>query len=73
MPGDCERCSGFDRQCPATVKITYGLYSTFKAGRPHHIVLLCSECAHDLYEGNGCVALKSLVTTGLCHFVVEKP
>ena len=72
MP-NCERCAGLSRQRPATAKITYGLYQAFKAGRPHHIVLLCSECAHDLYAGNGCVPLKGLVTTGLCHFVIEKP
>lgn len=70
---NCERCIGLSRQRPAIVKITYGLYRAFAAGRPHNIVLLCAECAHDLYEGNGCAALKTLVTTGLCYFVTEKP
>ena len=68
----CERCQGLAKRTPATVKITYGLYRAYEAGRPHHIVLLCQTCAKVLYDGEGCVPLKNLVTAGLAHFVAEK-
>jgi ATP-dependent exoDNAse (exonuclease V) alpha subunit len=70
MP-NCERCTHIGLARPATARITYGLYSAHKAGRPHNVIVLCRECSSDLYNGNGCVPLKNLVTTGLCHFQIE--
>ena len=67
----CERCSGLSRNTPATRKITYGLYRAYEAGRPHHVVMLCQECSKALYDGDGCVPLKNLVTAGLAHYVIE--
>jgi hypothetical protein len=67
----CERCSGLNRNTPATVKITYGLHQAYVAGRPHHVVALCHECAKALYDGDGCVPLKNLVTAGFAHYAIE--
>ena len=68
----CERCQGLAKTTPATVKITYGLYRAYEAGRPHHVVMLCSDCAKALYDGEGCVPLKNLVTAGLAYYVAER-
>ena len=67
----CERCAGLDKKTPATVKITYGLYEVYRAGRPHHVVLLCLTCAKVLWDGGDCAPLKRLVAAGLSHFVAE--
>lgn len=66
----CELCAGYGRRRPATVRITYGLYSAYRAGRPHHVVKLCHECHGELWEG-GVAPLKPLVTAGLSHYVLE--
>lgn len=67
----CERCSGLGTTTEATVKITYGLYRAYAAGRPHHVVTLCRDCSKALYDGDGCVPLKNLATAGLTHYVIE--
>lgn len=67
----CERRSGLNRNTPATCKITYGLYRVYEAGCPHHVVMLCQDCSKALYDGEGCVPLKNLVTAGLAHYVIE--
>ena len=67
----CQLCPGLGKDAWATVKITYGLYSAYAAGRPHLVLYLCPDCATDLWVGNGCVPLKNLVTAGLAHFVIE--
>ena len=67
----CEMCQGRCKTTPATVRVTYGLYSAYEIGRPHHTLALCSACSKELWDGVDCAPLKVLVTAGLAHFALE--
>ena len=57
---------------PAHARITYGLYSAYAAGRPHHIVSLCDVHSKELWEGTETAgSLKEIVAAGLCHYIIE--
>lgn len=44
-----KNCMMYPNQ-PATVKVTYGLYSEFMNGRPHYVVYLCEQGSNELWE-----------------------
>jgi hypothetical protein len=57
-----------DDQCPhpAIAKVTYGLYSAYETGRPHHVDYLCEVHMWELWE-----RANPLVQSLMMHFILE--
>jgi len=51
----------------ATVKITFGLYSEHKKGRPHYTHYLCEKAAKKLWD-----ECEAAVNLGFMHLKIEK-
>jgi len=50
----------------AEAKITYGMYSAYENGRPHHCLLLCKDHIAELWD-----KCRAPVTAGFMHWVIE--
>ena len=59
-------CAVFQCGKPVIAKVTYGLYSAYEAGRPHHVDYVCQDHLQELWE-----KANSLVQNLLMHFVLE--
>ncbi len=61
----CEQCG---ESIPATVHVTYGMFETYREGRPHHKIFLCSRHSSELFE-----ACKAVISFGLMYWLNSEP